>query len=206
MTGSALAPAPARPLWVVRLWGRMREIYGHRWTGQFGKAPTRGLSPAMATWARGLSGVTARELALGLDRLARDGGPWPPALPEFRRLCAPHPEDFRLPPEVVALEEALARHRPNARADTGGDWSHPAVAAAARAAFGRPWGSLRERDAGFLRAYRHAARHVMAGRAAVAPKPEALGPLPEPRACPTEARRHLAALRRIAGAPDRAAP
>jgi hypothetical protein len=185
------APPPLAPALVARLWRRMAEVYGHRWTSQFGPAPARGLSPVMATWARGLAGLAPADLARGLDRVTREGPDWPPPLPGFRELCAARPADFGLPPEPLALEEAL-RH-------PTGPWSHPAVGVAARAAFDRAWSGAIARDAGFLRAYRHAAARVMAGGPAAAPPPERLGPPVEAPAGRGEARRHLAALAAIVG-------
>lgn len=190
---SAAGGEPPDAVPVTRLWRRMAQIYGHRWTAQFGRPPARGLSPVMATWARGLSGLGPGDLARGLDRLTREGGAWPPCLPEFRALCAPRPADFGLPPESGALEEALRR-------GPAGPWSHPAVAVAAGAAFGRAWENRAARDAGFLRAYRHAAAQVMAGRPPAPPPSEVLGPPVEPPAAPGDARRHLAALRAAVGA------
>lgn len=192
MSAAPQPPPPLAPALVARLWRRMGEVYGHRWTSQFGPAPARGLSPVMATWARGLAGLGAADLARGLDRVTRAGADWPPPLPRFRDLCVPRPADFGLPAEALALEEAL-RH-------PAGPWSHPAVGAAAAAAFGRAWDGARARDAGFLRAYRHAAARVMAGGPAATPPPERLGPPVEPPADPREARRHLAALRAVVGA------
>jgi len=185
------APPPLAPALVERLWRGMAAVYGHRWTSQFGAAPARGLSPVMAAWACGLAGRAAADIDRGLDRVTREGDDWPPPLPRFRALCAPRPADFGLPPEHLALEEALRR--------PAGPWSHPAVGAAARAAFGRAWNGRMARDAGFLRAYRHAAARVMAGRPAATPPPEHLGPPVEPPAGPGEARRHLAALRAAVG-------
>jgi hypothetical protein len=194
---TAGAGEPPGAVAVARVWRRMAEIYGHRWTAQFGRPPARGLSPVMATWARGLGGLSAADLARGLDRVAREGDPWPPALPAFRALCAPRPADFGLPTAPHALEEALRR-------GPAGPWSHPAVGVAARAAFGRAWEGRAARDAGFLRAYRHVMERVMAGRPPEPPPPEVLGPPVEPAATPGEARRHLADLRAISRALPRA--
>jgi hypothetical protein len=201
VSGARRRPAPLERRHLRRIWTRMAGIYGNRWTGQFGHppAPGRAEHPAVAVWARGLAGHSPRELAAGLDRLERAGAAWPPALPEFRDQCRSRPADFGLPEPDAALEEAARRR--------GRPWSHPAVRLAAEAAFTRPWGSLTERDAAFLRAYRHLTRAVMAGAPLAPPPPEALGPPPEPPAHPDEARRHLAALRAAVGlAPRPAGP
>jgi hypothetical protein len=171
----------------------MAAIYGHRWTAQYGHPPAPGRPEhfALAVWARGLAGRSPRELEVGLGRVERGERAWPPTLPEFRALCRPLPADFGLPEPDAALEEAARRR--------GRAWSHPAVRMAVEAAFTRRWGSLTERDAAFMRAYRHLTRAVMAGAPLAPPPPEAVGPPPEPPADPDEARRHLAALRAAVG-------
>ena len=66
-----------------RIWQRMAEIYGHRWTSAYGEEA----GAAAQTWAKGLSGLSIDQIARGIDSciLAADG--WPPTLPEFRALC-----------------------------------------------------------------------------------------------------------------------
>lgn len=69
----------------------MAEIYGHRWTSQYGETDTDG------TWARGLVGITGAQLAAGLQRCVNQGNKraqngeqdWPPSLGEFRGYCLP---------------------------------------------------------------------------------------------------------------------
>jgi len=192
--GPAEPPLPAAD--ARRLWRRMTEVYGHRWTAQYGPEPAPGRShPTLATWARGLAGVGPAGLARGLERVVQAGGPWPPALPEFREMCRARPGDFGLPAPQAALEEA-ARAR---RTGRPGAWSHPAVGLAAESAFRMPFATGLERERAFLRAYRHLTARVVAGRP-LAPLPaEALGPPPEPPASPAEARRHLAALKAVVG-------
>lgn len=74
-----LNPTAARTLWV-----RMAEIYGHRWTSAYGDNPNEG---AALTWAKGLGGITPRQLADGLRSCIASSEPWPPTLPEFRGYC-----------------------------------------------------------------------------------------------------------------------
>lgn len=63
----------------------MAEIYGHRWTANFGSDPD--LAGAAGTWAKGLAGVAPAQLADGLKACLASSDPWPPTLPEFRAMC-----------------------------------------------------------------------------------------------------------------------
>jgi hypothetical protein len=91
--------SPVAEAVIRRLWIRMAEIFGHKWTSQYGEDAATG---AGDTWARGLAGLSTRQIATGLDRLiaAED---WPPSLPEFRRLC------FGIPSEVQVTLELHAK-------------------------------------------------------------------------------------------------
>lgn len=62
----------------------MGEIYGHKWSSQYGQSRS-----AMDTWQRGLKDLTRDELGTGLRALLSRADPWPPSLPEFRQLCRP---------------------------------------------------------------------------------------------------------------------
>lgn len=66
------------------LWLRMAEVYGHRWTSAYGEDPETG---AGETWAKGLSGVSPKQMAAGLSSCVASADPWPPTLPEFRARC-----------------------------------------------------------------------------------------------------------------------
>lgn len=68
-----------------RLWLRMTEAFGHKWTSSFGERPTK-------TWTDGLNDMTVADLKRGLVSLKmwqEDSG-WPPTLLQFRELCRPH--------------------------------------------------------------------------------------------------------------------
>lgn len=66
------------------LWAAMLATYGHRWASAYGQDP-KGV--AAATWAAGLSGLDAGQVANGLRACLTFGDGWPPTLPEFRALC-----------------------------------------------------------------------------------------------------------------------
>jgi hypothetical protein len=66
------------------LWLSMAEIYGHRWTSAYGEDAATG---AGETWAKGLAGISAKQLAHGLSTALASANPWPPTLPEFRSMC-----------------------------------------------------------------------------------------------------------------------
>ncbi len=63
----------------------MAEIYGHRWTSAYGD--DSGPDGAAGTWAKGLAGVTMKQVADGLKACVVSSDPWPPTLPEFRAMC-----------------------------------------------------------------------------------------------------------------------
>lgn len=62
----------------------MAEIYGLRWTTAYGEDPDAG---AGETWAKGLAGISSKQLAAGLTASIASADPWPPTLPEFRARC-----------------------------------------------------------------------------------------------------------------------
>lgn len=80
-----------------RLWLRMTEIYGHRWTSAYGEDAEQG---AGSTWAQGLAGLSSRDIATGLRAALLSTNPWPPTLPQFRAMCLDVPT---LPAVILAL-------------------------------------------------------------------------------------------------------
>lgn len=99
-----------------KLWLKMTEMYGHRWTANFGVSADPGHS-----WATVLKGLTGEQLANGLNALVEkaDEFDWPPPANVFRAMCMQVPG---LPSEAQAWDEARA-----------GTYSHPAVRIAAEA-------------------------------------------------------------------------
>lgn len=98
------------------LWIKMSEMYGHRWTSNFGVSANPGHS-----WASVLKGLTGLQIANGLNMLVEKGDEfdWPPPANVFRSMCLQVPG---LPSEAQAWDEARA-----------GTYSHPAVRIAAEA-------------------------------------------------------------------------
>lgn len=101
-----------------KLWLKMTEIYGRRWTGSFGVSADQ-----THAWAATLGGLTGAQIGAGLTALAETQDEqlrkWPPSAPEFRALCLEVPG---LPTEDEAWEQALR-----------GEYRHEAVKIAARA-------------------------------------------------------------------------
>lgn len=113
-----------------KLWLKMTEIYGRRWTGSFGVSVDQSHA-----WAATLGGLTGEQIAVGLNALActedKQLQDWPPAAPQFRALCLSRdPEAFGLPSEEQAYREACRRAHPAGPALEDA-WSHPAVCHAA---------------------------------------------------------------------------
>lgn len=69
---------------MVRLWERMTEIYGPRWSSGYGEPGGK----AFKTWSRALKNASTDNIKRGLGRcLQRDEQGWPPTLPEFMGMC-----------------------------------------------------------------------------------------------------------------------
>lgn len=63
-----------------RLWERMTEIYGHRWTSSYGEEPN-------GAWCGVLASLTGDQVKHGLNALLNSTDPWPPTAIQFRQLC-----------------------------------------------------------------------------------------------------------------------
>lgn len=182
-----------------KLWLKMAELYGRRWTGSFGVSADQSHA-----WAATLGDLTGEQIAVGLNALActedKQLQDWPPAAPQFRALCLSRdPEAFGLPSEDAAFREAFTNAHP-AMADIG-KWSHQAVFHAAKETGFYNLNTLRTQDSRklFARNYAIACRMVMAGEV-LAEIPLALPA--EVTGCRTEAvgRAALAGLRQKLGA------
>ena len=92
----------------------MEDRYGNLWANSYGAFPR---SRVMQTWSEDLSDLSKDELGRGM-KACRDK-PFPPTLPEFRKMCRP-PID----PEA-AYHEAIEQFR--RRKDGNDNWSHPAI-------------------------------------------------------------------------------
>jgi hypothetical protein len=99
-----------------KLWIKMTEMYGHRWTANFGVSADPNHS-----WATVLKGITGQQIANGLNVLVEkpEANDWPPPANVFRAMCLQVPG---LPTESQAWDEALR-----------GEYSHKAVKIAAEA-------------------------------------------------------------------------
>ncbi len=93
----SVAGLPAKT--VGRIWLRMTEIYGHKWTSSYDVSDRDG------TWAKGLADMSNDELKAGFIACVTRGEAWPPSLPEFRALCRPpsppkreNESMYRMPP------------------------------------------------------------------------------------------------------------
>lgn len=90
--------APAELPVMRRLWQRMAEIYGYRWTSAFGEDAS---ASAGQTWAKGLAGLTPAQIGAGLEAALASADDWPPTLPAFRAMC------FGLPPFAAVRSEMI---------------------------------------------------------------------------------------------------
>lgn len=200
--GSSKQSQPEKPQKLAqqlldKLWLKMTEIYGHRWTGSFGVSADQ-----THAWAATLGGLTGQQIGVGLTALAATQDDqlkkWPPSAPEFRAMCENRtPEAFGLPSEDQAYREACRNAHPQADRK----WSHEAVYHAATETGFYNLNTLRMDDSRklFLRNYAIACRMVMDGQA-LRPMPKALPETVDARRTPAVGRAALDELRgKLAG-------
>lgn len=106
-------PEKLRQVLLDKLWTKMTEMYGHRWTGSVGV-----LADQDHAWASVLGGLNGQQIANGLGQLVERADDWPPSAPEFRAMCLHVPG---LPSAVAAWHQALE-----------GRYQHEAVEVAAK--------------------------------------------------------------------------
>lgn len=81
---------------MVNLWERLNHIYPGKFSAACGINAVHDngtLTDVAQTWAGGLSGITGKQLAIGLGVAIASGREWPPSLPEFRLMCLPARRD-----------------------------------------------------------------------------------------------------------------
>ena len=71
---------------MAKLWLRMAEIYGHRWTSSYGDKPNE-------TWAKALGRFSFEQIRMGLNKMLEKNIEWPPTLTEFIAHCKPEVRD-----------------------------------------------------------------------------------------------------------------
>lgn len=79
---------------IARIWTKMAEVYGYKWTSQYGEVTNDqgALSSAAVTWAQGLSVLgdqteQMKQISDGFAKMVEGGYDWPPSLPQFLDLC-----------------------------------------------------------------------------------------------------------------------
>lgn len=167
-----------------RLWGRMAEIYGQRWTSSFGEDASAG---AGMTWARGVAGLTVGQIAQGIEAAVASSDPWPPTLPAFRALCLGIPS-------LAAVRADIRSDRIERMPFTRMVWQHVDSYAYKRADADRSDRMLRE-------AYDHTREAVMRGAPICAPVAAIRAPATPPRvaAAPEVAKRRFDELAEALG-------
>lgn len=115
-TESSEKPEKLRQALLDLLWTKMAEMYGHRWTSNFGIT-----ADPESVWGKVLAGLNGQHLANGLNALVERGQEfdWPPPANVFRSLCL---QVSGLPSDDEAWEQALR-----------GEYKHKAVEIAAKA-------------------------------------------------------------------------
>lgn len=93
---------------VDKFWVRMAQIYGHKWTSNYGTEPTK-------PWIDLIGHMAHEKIAFGLTELIRTGDAWPPSLIEFNRMCQGfHQKDIKLLklPDKEAVMEIREASKP----------------------------------------------------------------------------------------------
>lgn len=113
---SSMDQLPALPdQFIRRLWLRMTQIFGHRWTSAYGADAFIGDDTdgsAGSTWANGLRGVTPAQLGVGFNACVTSGSDWPPSLPEFRAMCLGVPTLAAVQAEIGGKIRSIAERSP----------------------------------------------------------------------------------------------
>lgn len=117
MSGESPSTRPLSERQTAKLWVLMGDAFGSKWVSQHGETDAGG------TWSKGLSGLTGADIARGMAVLVRSGAEWPPALPEFRAMCVPGPEQVGAPDVDDAYRQACRNAHPAA----GRRWSNAVV-------------------------------------------------------------------------------
>ena len=63
-----------------KVWEKLSAMYGYKFVSQFGEMPD-------STWASCLKGITARQIADGLNNCLEMHPEWPPGAAQFRAAC-----------------------------------------------------------------------------------------------------------------------
>ncbi len=75
-------PSVKQPETVIdRLWSRMTQVYGHKWTSSFGEFDQDD------TWGKGLADLSLDQIKTGFVSCLDSDQEWPPTLPQFRQFC-----------------------------------------------------------------------------------------------------------------------
>lgn len=99
---------PATSTMMDFLWGRMTEIYGHKWTSSYGTKPTD-------VWSKRLSALSHAEIKRGVMACLESGEAWPPSLPEFVASCKPKKRENEAMYHAVPMLTAPVSSKETAR-------------------------------------------------------------------------------------------
>ena len=93
---------------MARLWLRMTEIYGHKWVSSYGEEPNE-------SWSRCLMGLSADQVAQGMNALMEREDEWPPTATGFRNMCLgnTHSTDWEHRRQAVPVAQALEHKTPD---------------------------------------------------------------------------------------------
>ena len=79
---------------IERLWNRMTQLYGHKWTSSYGEFDQDD------TWAMGLADLSLDQIKTGFVSCLDSDEEWPLTLPQFRQLCKAGKPDVPYVPQI----------------------------------------------------------------------------------------------------------
>ena len=113
---------PLKTDWLRQIWMRMSAMYPNKWRSAMGESPhhpeklSNGEPNPIAgqltiyadTWAKGLAGLTGKQLAVGLGACLTRAGDWFPEIQEFRELCLSIPTLQQVRADMARTNEERA--------------------------------------------------------------------------------------------------
>lgn len=74
---------------MAQFFARMEHLYGHRWTGTYGKATNDTNEPTLSAkqWRGDLSGFAKETIRAAMATCETEFQDWPPTVPQFKALC-----------------------------------------------------------------------------------------------------------------------
>jgi hypothetical protein len=99
------------PQRIDQLFLQMGAIYPYKWNGQF--PDVMAVRIAKSEWYDALRGFSDAEVQRGLSFCRKNGGAFPPSIPEFVKMCQPTLEELGVLSEERAFQDFLQKNFEN---------------------------------------------------------------------------------------------